>query len=122
MKRSLALLLLLLCFAVPAQSSGLESHELGPFGPVASEMAGDKYLSGDESTDGSVRLALGEDGKPVIQEKVAGIWQPGSLRTGSGTLWVGENVGVAGIGHHLATEASDGHLHFLGHSEFDGEL
>ena len=63
-----------------------------------------------------------DTGFAVIQQRTQGIWQPTSLETGATSVWVGKNVAVAGLGHHLATEAADGHLHFHAHSEFDGEL
>ena len=63
-----------------------------------------------------------DTGFAEIETRVAGIWAPASLLTGPNSLWVGRNVGLSGLGHHLATEASDGHLHFHAHSEFDGEL
>ena len=79
------------------------------------------YLHGNESDDDSLRLY--RDGSLiVIEKKTDGIWQPSSLETGPNSLWVGPNVGVAALGHHLATESGDGHLHFLAHSEFENGL
>ena len=54
----------------------------------------------------------------VIQKTLDGIPKPASFETGPNSLWVGRSVGVAGLGHHLATEALDGHLHFHAHSEY----
>ena len=38
-------------------------------------------------------------------------------------IWLGngKNVGVSGVGHHLATVADDGHLHLHAHNEFNGQ-
>ena len=87
---------------------------------LGSSDSGEIYLNGDDHTDGSVRIAIDEDtGFTVIEKRIQGIWQPTSFETGPNSLWVGHNVGVAGLGHHLATESVDGHLHFHAHSEFD---
>ena len=87
-----------------------------------SSASGKIYRYGNEYTDGSIRFSTNsETGYTIIEKRINGIWQPASLELGPNTLWVGNNVGVAGIGHHLATEAADGHLHFHAHSEFDGE-
>lgn len=78
------------------------------------------YLLGDEHTDGSIKLSS-VSGMTIIGSKIDGIWQPAPLE--SMENWMGQNVGITGIGHHLVTEFSDGHpLHFHAHSEFDGEL
>ena len=80
------------------------------------------YINGDVDTNGSRRFSVDEDTHyAVIQKRVDGIWQPSSLETGPNSLWVGKNVGIAGVGHHLATESADGHLHFHVHNEFNGE-
>ncbi|MCK5603254.1 hypothetical protein KAR91_15330, partial [Candidatus Pacearchaeota archaeon] len=77
------------------------------------------YINGDENTDGSRRFNIDtETGLAIIEKRVEGIWQPTSIETGATSVWVGKNVAVAGLGHHLATEAKDGHLHFHAHSEF----
>jgi hypothetical protein len=70
--------------------------------------------------EGSSRFYIDEYSKVVVVEKlVNGLWQPASFETGPNSVWVGHNVGIAGVGHHLATESSDGHLHFHAHSEYD---
>lgn len=79
------------------------------------------YIYGNEFTDGGIRFI--RDGDITrLEERIDGIWQPSSLKTGAGTVWLGENVGIAGVGHHLAAESVDGHLHFHAHSEFDGQI
>jgi len=81
------------------------------------------YINGDEKTEGSRRFSIDSDTDiPVIEKLVDGLWQPASFETGPNSLWVGRNVGVAGIGHHLVTEGADGHLHFHTHSEFENGL
>ena len=80
------------------------------------------YINGDAFTDGSRRFSVnGDSGMAIIEKRIMGIWQPTSFETGPTSVWVGKNVGIAGLGHHLATESSDGHYHFHAHSEFDGE-
>ena len=80
------------------------------------------HISGTDGVDGSLRLAVdGDTGFVEVQKRVSGIWQPGSFQIGSTSLWVGNAVAVAAVGHHLATE-SHGHLHFLAHGEFDGSI
>jgi hypothetical protein len=84
---------------------------------------GISYINGDATTEGSLRFAIDPDtGITVIEKLIDGVWQPTSFETGPDTMWAGRNVGIAGLGHHLATESSDGHLHFHAHSEYDGEL
>ena len=81
------------------------------------------YLSGDKDTDGSKRFCIDADtGFSEIQLRTEGVWLPASFEVGTNSLWVGCNVGVAGVGHHLATESSEGHLHFHAHSEFVNNL
>ena len=82
------------------------------------------YLDdGRENLDGSCRIKIDTDiNMCCIEKRVDGIWQPASLEVGNNTLWVGKNIGIAGVGHHIATESVDGHLHLLAHTEFDGQL
>lgn len=81
------------------------------------------YIKGDSSTDGSIRLSIDSvSDNTQIEKRISGIWQPASFETGPNSLWVGNNIGLAAVGHHLATESTDGHLHFHAHSPFDGGL
>ena len=81
------------------------------------------YLKGDVDTDGSRRFCIDADTAcSEIQHRVDGVWQPASFEVGANTLWLGPNVGAAALGHHMATESADGHMHFHVHSEFDGEI
>lgn len=81
------------------------------------------YMRGNENTEGSIRFSIDSDMLCTnIEKKINNLWQPTSFETGPNSLWVGKNVGVASLGHHLASESSDGHLHFLVHSEYDGQL
>lgn len=86
--------------------------------------AGKFYLNnGKEDVDGSLRLCVDvESNIGIFQKRVLGVWQPGSLELGSNTLWIGKNVGLASVGHHLTTETSDGDIHMHVHSSFDGEV
>lgn len=87
--------------------------------PIKQNTKGVFYVIGDESTDNSIRFSIdGFNNLTTIEKRIEGLWQPTSFSTGADTLWVGHNVGLAGVGHHLATEATDGHLHFHAHSEF----
>ena len=80
-------------------------------------------LCGDGHEDGSKRFCVDEDtGFTEIQKLIDGVWQPTSFEVGTDSLWVGHSVGISGLGHHLATESSDGHLHFHAHSEFEDGL
>jgi hypothetical protein len=80
------------------------------------EGIGIKYI------DATHRLSIDpETGNIIAEELVDDIWQPGSFEAGANSFWL-RYVGLAGIGHHLATELKDGHFHFFAHSEFDGEL
>ena len=82
--------------------------------------SGKVYILGSKWIEGSKRIAFEEDSEHLSIEKLEnGIWQPGSLNIGAETLWVGHNVGITGVGHHLAKESADGHLHFYAHTEFD---
>ena len=84
----------------------------------------DVYIAGFEDIDDSKRIALDPDTDiPRIEKRVDGIWQPGSFEIAAGTLWVGKDAALSGVGHRLATESADGsimHLHVQ--SEFDGEI
>ena len=78
---------------------------------------------GDVGVDGDRRLTIDEETSFItVQRHIDNVWRPTSFETGPDSLWVGKTVGVAGLGHHLATQSVDGHLHFHAHSEFDGEL
>ena len=99
--------------------------QVGPPGPAGNvetqNDSGYVYVYGNESTDGSIRLK--RDGTVTnLELRVSGIWQLSSIMTGGGTVWLGHSVGMTGIGHHIATEAPDGHLHFHVHSEFENGL
>ena len=80
------------------------------------------YVTGDPDKDGSKRFSIEDiSGNTEIQQRTDGIWHPGSFEAGPTSLWVGHTVAVSGLGHHLAVEAADGHLHFHVHSEYDGQ-
>ena len=59
------------------------------------------YLSGNDTTDGSVRLLADTDGIAELQERNQGIWEPGELRLSAGTLFLGQDVAISGVGSHL---------------------
>lgn len=78
------------------------------------------YLSGNENTVGSIRFIVNDSGFAEVQKQTdPGLWQAASFMTGSATLWVGHNVGLAAMGKHMAIENADGNMHFYAHSEFD---
>ncbi len=80
------------------------------------------YITGDADTDGSRRFSINSsNGFALIERRTDGVWQPASLETGSGSVWVGMRVGIGAAGHHIITEDSDGHAHFHAHAKFDGE-
>ena len=83
------------------------------------------YIKGDSDTVGSKKIIIDTDtGNAVIMRMVAeDVWQSDSFEFGPNTVWVGLSVGLAGIGHHLATESRlDNHFHFFAHSGYDGEV
>lgn len=82
------------------------------------------YLNnGKEDVDGSIRFSVDPiTNTAVIEKRTNGVWQAGSFQTGASSVWVGRSVGIAGLGHHLATEAAEGNLHFHAHSEFKDGL
>jgi len=91
-------------------------------GVMGSNPVGLSYLEGKDTVENSVRFSINPATTFArIQKIISSIWQPASLEIGANSLWLGV-VGIAGLGHHLATESKDGHLHFHAHSEFDGEL
>ena len=78
---------------------------------------------GREDLDGSTRVCLSAvSGMGTIEKRVDGIWQPSSFELGPNSVWVGKNVGLAALGHHLASEFHDGHLHFHAHSGYGNGL
>ncbi|MCP4985405.1 MAG: hypothetical protein GY928_04830, partial [Colwellia sp.] len=92
-------------------------------GVETSNSTSELFLNGDATTEGSRRFALnGNTGFAEIEKLVSGVWQPASLMTGSGSLWVGMRVGIAAAGRHIMTEDTDGSYHFHGHSKFDGKV
>ncbi|MCK5607123.1 hypothetical protein KAR91_34890 [Candidatus Pacearchaeota archaeon] len=91
--------------------------------PVKCNTKGKLFLRGEEEFENSIKFSIDEyTDNAVIQKTLDGIPKPASFETGPNSLWVGRSVGVAGLGHHLATESSDGHLHFHAHSEFEDGL
>lgn len=88
---------------------------------LGSSSEGEVYIYGNEDTDESLRINR-HNNIFIFERRIDGLWQPTSIETGANSFWAGHNVGVAGVGHHLATEASDGHMHFHAHSEFDGNI
>ena len=83
---------------------------------------GKVYLNdGKENIDGSVRFGVDpEAGIAEVERRVLGTWMPSSIEIGPDSLWVGRNVKVGGVGHHLATETGENHHHFFPYNEFDG--
>jgi len=80
------------------------------------------YIVGDDETEGSIRITIDEvTGNTILEKRTDDIWAATTLELGSDSLLLGKQVGIAGIGHHLATELPDGHYHLLAHSHFDGE-
>lgn len=57
-----------------------------------------------------------------IERYANDMWQAGSLMVGVNSLWLGRTTALAALGHHVATESIDGHLHLLVHDEFDGNV
>ena len=82
--------------------------------------SGKVYIFGTEWIDDSIRFERVGD-LLVVERRADDIWEPCSLAAGANTVWLGHEVGLSGIGHHLATESYDGHLHFHAHSEFNGD-
>lgn len=84
---------------------------------------GNLYIDGDHVTEGSHRFSIDIDtGFIIAQVYLSEIWQPASLITGAASLWLGSNVAVAGVGHHLVTETSEGKFYFHPYSQFDEQL
>lgn len=81
------------------------------------------YITGDETTEDSIRFAI-DDTKQIgrIEKLIQKVWQPSSLKTGPDSILLGLNVGLAAVGHHLGTEALDGLLHLHAHEDFNGEV
>ncbi len=82
------------------------------------------YIRGDATTEGSIRFSVDGNSDIALIEKLdSGVWNKSSIKAGGDTLWVGENVGIQSVGHHIATESSEpNHLHFHANSEFNGQI
>lgn len=73
------------------------------------------YIKGNEFTNGSLRFTTGVvQGNIVIevQERIDGVWQPGSLQTGANSIFVGALVRLSVIGTRLIS-TEDELLHTL---------
>lgn len=79
-------------------------------------------LNGDEKTIGSKRISIDPDTDNAVIKKLVSedIWQPDSFEFGPGSVLIGKNIKISGVGHHIATEHADQHLHTFAHNEFDG--
>ena len=75
---------------------------------------------GRPDVDGSKRIAIDVDtGDVEVEERLSGIWQPGTLQLGSNTLKLGLMVGLEAFGHHVSiVAADDDHMHFVVHTEY----
>lgn len=74
------------------------------------------YIKGNENTDGSFRFNIVTFDSTVvteIQERVDGIWQPSSFKTGPGSVIVGTLVSLRAAGSHLITTDNTGNTNFL---------
>ena len=81
------------------------------------------YLKGQEDDSSSIRFSLDQDtGFAQVEERVGDIWQHASFVTGSSTLWLGIEVGMAAAGSHIITEDVNGMFKFHAHSDFNSEL
>ena len=63
-----------------------------------------------------------DSGMAEFEKRVGTLMQPASMIFGSGTVWLDKIVGLARVGHNLASEYSDGHLHLLSSQKFNGNL
>ncbi len=103
----------------PFTTDGTDVTVTGDIKPVNEKI----YLKGTEDTDGSIRFAVDTDtGFAVIQKRLSGLWSAATLRTGSGSVYVGIRVGIGAAGHHIITVDTDGHYHFHAHAKWDGQL
>ena len=78
------------------------------------------YLSGNDTTDGSVRLSVDTDGIAELQERDQGIWAAGELRLAAGTLFLGQDVAISGVGSHIQINSIEsGNKSLLLETRFD---
>lgn len=102
----------------------IDVEGVGPQGPAGgadqNNTTGYLYLWGDVDTEGSIRFHR-LDEVAHIEKLVSGVWEHASLMTGSASVWIGEEVAIAAVGHHLASEDSHEGFGIMPHSHFDND-
>ena len=63
------------------------------------------YIKGSAQVDGSVRLILGNNNIPQVQSRTDGVWNLGELELSRGSLLLGREVSLSGVGHHLVVDS-----------------
>ena len=76
------------------------------------------YLYGNSTDNGSVRFNM-IDETAHIEKLVDGVWEHASFMSGAASVWLGEAVAIAAVGHSLASEEPNGTFGLLAHSTFD---
>lgn len=81
------------------------------------ELEDELHIKGFPNQDGSIRFAIDDNtGIGIIQERIAGLWQPTSFKTGPKSILLGERISISATGHYLSIEDVDGHSHLFAHS------
>lgn len=80
------------------------------------------YVKGSEFVDGSIRYAIVvSKGLAVteIQERIEGLWQPASFKTGANSVLVGTLITLSAAGDNLIATDDDDHIHFHARSSVE---
>ena len=107
-----------------SKTSVVKIKDVGPPGPAGGQTSNNEtgylYLWGDSVTNGSIRFHR-LDEVAHIEKLVDGVWEHASFMTGSASVWIGEEVAISAVGHHLASEDSHSGFGIMPHSHFDND-
>lgn len=66
------------------------------------------YVSGDETTNGSVRIVIDAlNDIATIEERTDGVWNIGELQLSQGSLLLGRDLRISAGGHHIIVTTQD---------------
>lgn len=64
------------------------------------------YIEGAEDIDGSLRWFIGPDNITRVEKRVDGVWNATELQLAGNSLFLGRDVSLSAIGHHLLTTST----------------
>lgn len=71
------------------------------------------YISGDETTEDSIRLAITEDGIAKVQKLTNTTWQDTGIRLSGESLYLGRDLSITAFGNTIGSESNSSRVKHL---------